>query len=510
MELVSAMTRGLGKSCTELEGCLLERKLTQLRQKEHNPTSIIFQRMQSEAALRELERKEAHLRLARNVRMVWSERTFLVRLSVLGLILGLLVAFSIPARYTSTTRLMPPDNPSGSSLAMTASIAASVGGATSGGLLGLKSASDFFVGILGTRTVQDQIIEQFDLKRVYGLRGMEGARLTLASRTGISVDPKSQIITITVTDHSPQRAQGMAKGYVDQLNRLVSELSTSSARRERIFLEGRLAQVNQDLETAEKEFSQFASKNSTIDIKEQGKAIVEAAASVQGRLMIAQSELEELRQIYSDSSVRVRAVKARIAELQSQLAKFGGKDQTGPETGPADQYPSIRKLPLLGVTYADLYRRTKVQEAVYEVLTQEYELAKVQEAKEIPIVKVVDPADMPEKKRFPPRLLIGISTMFLAFIGGIVFLLGSKSWHEKNPHDLSKAIATEIWTDLKEKRVLNSVNGAHEPETDSSSSLHRRRSVFSYLGLNNAAHNGNGFSSSSNHIPEKELSDKEK
>ena len=302
----------------------------------------------------------------------------------------------------------------------------------------------------------------------------------------------------------------MAKGYVDQLNRLVSELSTSSARRERIFLEGRLAQVNQDLETAEKEFSQFASKNSTIDIKEQGRAIVEAAATVQGRLMFAQSELEELRQIYSDSSVRVRAVKARIAELQSQLAKFGGKDQAGTR-GPETEYPSIRKLPLLGVTYADLYRRTKVQESVYEVLTQEYELAKVQEAKEIPIVKVVDPPDIPERKTFPPRLTIGISTMLLAFIGGILFLLGSRSWHQKDPRDLSKAIAIEIWTDLKEKRVLNSVNGvSHEPETDSSSSLHRRRSIFSYLGLNNAAHNGNGFSSSSNHVSEEELSDKEK
>ncbi len=296
----------------------------------------------------------------------------------------------------------------------------------------------------------------------------------------------------------------MAKAYVDHLNRLVSEFSTSSARRERIFLEGRLAQVNQDLETAEKELSQFASKNSTIDIKEQGKAIVEAAATLQGRLMSAQSDLEELRQIYSDSSVRVRGVRARIAELQSQLAKFGGKDQTGtrgPETDPVDQYPSIRKLPLLGVTYADLYRRTKVQEAVYDVLTQEYELAKVQEAKEIPIVKVVDPADIPEKKNFPPRLLIGTSTMFLAFTGGIVFLLGSRSWHEKDPHDLSKAIAIEIWTDLKEKRVLNSANGAsHEPENDSCSSLPRKRSIFSFLGLDNAARNGNGSSSSSDHV----------
>jgi uncharacterized protein involved in exopolysaccharide biosynthesis len=482
-----------------------------LRYKDDNPASIIFQRLQAEEAFKEFEREEARLRLAGNVRSVWSQRTFLLRLSVLGLVLGLLFAFSIPARYTSTTRLMPPDHPSGSSLAMAASMAASAGGEIAGGLLGLKSTSDFFLGILSTRTVQDQIIQQFDLKRVYGVSRMEEARRRLASLTSISADRKSQIITISVTDHSPERAEGMARAYVDQLNRLVSELSTSSARRERIFLEGRLAQVNQDLETAEKEFSQFASKNSTIDIKEQGRAMVDAAATLQGRLMFAQSELEELRQIYSDSNVRVRALKARIAELQSQLAKFGGKDQgtRGPETDAAGLYPSIRRLPLLGVTYADLYRRTKVHETVYEVLTQEYELAKVQEAKEIPIVKVVDPADIPEKKNFPPRLLIGFSSMFLAFVAGIVFLLGSKIWHEKDPRDLSKAIATEIWTDLKEKRLLNSVNGtSHELESDSSDLLHRRRSIFSLiLGLNNARHNGNG-SSFSHNVSEKELSEK--
>ncbi len=136
-----------------------------MRLKDHNPASIIFQRLQAEAALKELEREQARLRLARNVRTVWSERTFLVRLSLLGLALGLLVAFLIPPRYTSITRLMPPDNASGSSLAMAASMVASRGGEIAGGLLGLKSSSDIFVGILTTRTVQDQIIKQFDLKR---------------------------------------------------------------------------------------------------------------------------------------------------------------------------------------------------------------------------------------------------------------------------------------------------------------------------------------------------------
>ena len=484
-----------------------------MRQKDYNPATIIYQRLRAEEALEEMERQEARRRLARNVRTVWSERTFLVRLSVLGFGLGLLVAFFIPARYTSTTRLMAPDNQVGSSLAMVAtSMSASRGGEIAGGLLGSRSTSDFFVGILTTRTVQDQIIEQLDLRHAYGVSRLGDARVLLAKRTDISVDRKSQIITIAVTDHDPKRAAAIGEAYIGELNRLVTELSTSSARRERIFLEERLKAVSQDLEAAEKEFSQFSSKNTAIDIKEQGKAMVEAAATLQGQYIAAQTELEGLRQIYTDSNVRVRTVSARIAELKHQLEKLGGKgEETSDASGkPVDYlYPSVRKLPLLGVTYADLYRRTRVQEAVYEMLTQEYELAKVQEAKEIPIVKVVDPADIPEKKSFPPRLLIGISTMFLAFIGGIVFLLGSKSWHEKDPHDLSKAIATEIWTDLKENRLLNSVSGvSHQLETDSSSSLHRRRSIFSFLGLSNGEHNGNGFSSSSSHVSEEELSEK--
>jgi len=229
--------------------------------------------------------------------------------------------------------------------------------------------------------------------------------------------------------------------------------------------------------------------------------MVQSAATIQGQLISAQSELEGMRQIYTDSNVRVRALKARIAELQSQLGKLGGQDQPGnlgPNSAAADLYPSIRKLPLLGVTYADLYRRVKVQEEVYEVLTREYELAKVQEAREVPTIKVLEPPDVPEKKTFPPRLLIGVSTMFAACMGGVVFVLASKSWYNRDPHDLGNVVITEILIDLKEKRFLNSSNGAsHGTEAASSSSLRPKRRISSLLGLSHPVHNGNSSHSSS-------------
>lgn len=466
------------------------------------PSSIIFQRLRAERALKQLERDQARIRFADKVRVLWRQRTFLFRLSMLGLLVGLAIAFCIPVQYSSTARLMPPSFQPASSLAIPAASVASASGSTgiAGDLFGLRSASELLVGILQSRPVQDPIIEQFDLKRAYRVSRMADARAALASRVSLNVDRKNQIVTIAVTDRSPQRAHDIATAYVDRLNLLVSELSTSSARRERIFLEGRLRQVNADLENAERQFSQFASKNSAIDVKEQGKTLVETAAAIQGQLISAQSELEEMRQIYSDTNIRVRTLKARIAELQSQLAKLGGKNPAGtlgPDGATGDLYLSISKLPLLGMTYADLYRRVKLQEAVFEELTREYELAKVQEAREIPTVKVLEPPDVPENKTFPPRVLIGVSTALAACLGGIIFLLASKSWQNRHTDDLGNVVLSEIWVDLKEKRFLNSVSGeSHKPEADSSTSLGRKIGISSFLGLSNAVHSNGSYSTS--------------
>lgn len=459
--------------------------------------AAFFERVKAEHAYKDLQRREARLRFAASVRTVWGERTFLFRISVLGLILGLSVAFLIPATYTSTARLMPPDSQSNSSLSMAdASLPLRQSGLSqiAADLLGPKSTSAVFVGILNSRTLQDKIIAQFELKHVYGAKHMDNARKALGNRVSISVDRRSDMVTINVTDRSPNRAAAMANAYVDELNRLVAELSTFSARRERIFLEGFLVQVRQDLVNAEQEFSRFASQHNTVDISEQSKSLVGAAATLQGQLMFAQSELEALRQIYTDSNVRVRSAKARIEELQAQLRKLAGKDASGtvgPDTDARELYPSMRKLPLLGVTYADLYRRTKVREAVYEALTQEYDLAKVQEARDIPTVKVLDIANIPDNKSFPPRLLIAISSTLLALTAGVGLVLGSKSWNEKDPGDLGKAVATEIWIDLKEKRFLNSTNDFfHALGAESSDTVPHKHSIFSFLGWRNAAANG--------------------
>lgn len=404
--------------------------------------------------------------------VLWERRRLLGQAAILGVVLGTSIAFLIPKRYESTTSLMPPDTRPSSGMAMMAALASasttSKGGGSlgslAGDLLGMKNSGELFVGILGSRTVQDRLVERFNLRHVYRAKYLQDARATLAKNTVISEERKSGIISIAVTDHDPGRAAQIARAYVEELDRLVAEVSTSSARRERIFIEQRLVKVKQDLDNASREFSEYASKNTTIDITNQGKAMVEGAARLQGELIAAQSQLEGLQQIYTANNVRVRSLRARVDELQRQLNKLGGDNTNmGPAaSGTTEQFPSIRELPLLGVRWEDLYLETKIQETVYELLTQQYEVAKIEEAKEIPVVKVLDLADVPEKKSFPPRTLIGLLGMLVAVTGAATWILGKREWDVADQSNPQKAFLLEVGTSIKSDAQglwLRSFNG---------------------------------------------------
>ena len=259
---------------------------------------------------------------------LWDQRGLLFRALAVGLIVATLIAFLIPKRYTAVTQLMPPDSQSTSSMMMLAGLAEKAGsglGAMAGDLLGVKSSGALFVGMLQSQTIENSLIQRFDLTKVYGTKLEQDARKKLSENTSIQEDRKSGIITIQVTDRSPERAAALADEYVKELNVTSSELSTSSAHRERMFLEERLKSVKQDLDDADTQHAQFSSKNNTLDIQTEGKAMLEAAGTLSGEMIAAQSELEGLRQIYSNNNVRVRSRNARVEELRKQLDKLTGE-----------------------------------------------------------------------------------------------------------------------------------------------------------------------------------------
>jgi uncharacterized protein involved in exopolysaccharide biosynthesis len=435
-----------------------------------------------ELPVQEVSLEAVRERQAKLLRLLWDCRRALFRAAAIGLLASTLVAFLIPRSYTSTTQLMPPDSQSSSGMAMMAAMAAkSVGGLAgmAGDLLGLKSSGALFVGVLRSETAQDRLIQEFGLQKVYGKKLAIDARIKLDENTSITEDRKSGIISISVTDHDPSRARALANGYVDQLNSLVAELSTSAAHRERVFLEERLKVAKIDLDDAVNQLAQFSSKNNTLDIQQEGKAMLDAAGTLAGQMIVAQSELEGLRQIYTDNNPRVRSLNARVAELRKELDKLGGTPgdaakaaQSSPNVSNGMPYPTIRSLPLLGAKYADYYRRAKIQETVFELLTEQFELAKVEEAKETPSVKVLDPAQVPEKKSFPPRLLIMSLGTFFVFSMSVVWILGAEHWHGSDPDDPRKILAKEIVATLKVPARWFSRNGAG-PGTETVKDLRR-------------------------------------
>ena len=348
---------------------------------------------------------------------LWQERSLLALAAAVGAAIALLIAFVIPPRYESTTRIIPdtPATPAG--LLSGGKI---FGSGVASELLGYKAPGALFVSILQSRTMQDRLIDRFNLLRVYRKRYRKDARQQLTQNTVIDEDRKSGVVTLTVTDRDPHRAAELGCAYIEQLNVTAATLDTSSARKERVFLEARLQSANEELKQAELEFSGFSSRNLAIDIKEQARAMVSGAATVKGQLIAAESELNGLEELYAPENVRMRSAKARVSELQSQLHELGG--DTGKEAETSGSYPTIRQLPILGLRYAELYRRVKTQETVYELLTQQYELAKVQEARNVPKVRVLDEADVPEKKSFPPRTVIVLLGTFLALLAAALWV----------------------------------------------------------------------------------------
>jgi capsule polysaccharide export protein KpsE/RkpR len=414
-------------------------------------------------------------RQAERLRLLWERRRLFLRVVGIGLAASTLFAFLLPKHYTATTRLMPPDTQTSSGIAMMAAMAAKVGaggagglGSMAGDLLGLKSSGALFIGVLKSQTSQDRLIEQFDLRKVYGTRLAMDARTRLDDNTLISEDRKSGIITINATDSSPQRAAAIAAAYVDELNFLVAELSTSAAHRERVFLEERLKAVKVDLDDASNQLAQFSSKNNTLDIQQEGKAMLDVAANLAGQMVAGQSQLEGLRQIYTENNPRVQSLNARVGELRKQLDKLGGMKVDPslataiPQSGDMP-YPTIRNLPLLGVKYTDYYRRAKIQETVYLLLTEQYELAKVQEAKETPSVKVLDPARIPERKSSPSRLLIMCVGTLATFSVCVVWVFGAARWRETDPGDPLKIFAQEVAAAVSAKAPWASNNGHGAP-----------------------------------------------
>jgi uncharacterized protein involved in exopolysaccharide biosynthesis len=365
------------------------------------------------------------------------------------MLVGLLAAGGlvslIPTRYQSTVRLMPPDqldeiagvldprwsmitdsekakSPSNSRFGSATEFLAA-------DLLRDHTSGAVILGMLSGRTLQDDIINKFDLRRVYRKRQYTDAREVLSARTHIFQDYKSGIITIAVQDQDPRRAAEIAQAYVAELDALVSKLNTSEAHRERVFLQHRLEQMKGELSELFERLSDFSSRYRLVSPILQQRAEIDAALKLEARAIAAETELRGVRQVYGPDNPRVKEREAMVSDLRARLNHLLVEDPiVGNFHSLPRLYPSIEQLPLLQSRYFDLYRHATVKEEVYSFLSVEFELAKVQEARDLPSIKVLDSAVIPERANWPPRmLLVLMGTCFFVSLGFTSVMFG-KWW----------------------------------------------------------------------------------
>ena len=390
-----------------------------------------------------------------NASLFWDHRWLFFKVAAVVCLLTIVAVLFMPKEYVSSARIMPPEQGGNSAAMLAALVGKSMSGSLAGlagSLLGTKNSGALFVALLRSGTVSGHLIDRFDLQHVYHKRYRLETAKRLASMTKITEDTKSGVISIVVTDETRERASGLAQGYLDELNNLVARVNTSSAHREREFVEQRLNAVQAELQRAQLDLSDFSSKNTAIDIKEQTRATVEAGAKLEAQLIVGETEIDSLRQIYGNQNVRVRAAEARTATLRRELTRANG--QSGPSVDPdnvdsSHPYPALRQLPGLGVEWANLYRNVRIHETVFDLLSEEYETARIEEAKSIPTIGVIDFPALPERRTGPHRTLIVLISTFLSFIMTAMFLLARRSWLAMDALDARRVLANNVQTTIR-------------------------------------------------------------
>lgn len=321
------------------------------------------------------------------------------------------VTLLLPNIYTAKSMILPAQEDRSLSNALLSQFGGLI--SMAGGTVGSPTAGELYVTMLNSETVMDPIIDRFKLMSVYGAKYRSDAYRALDNATSVSLGRKDGVIAILVSDENPKRAAEIANAYVDELGKLTVALNVTGAGKNRMYLEPRLAEAKAGLASAEDALKAFQSKNKAVQVPQQAEATIRGVAEMKAALVMKEVELSTARRSLTDSSQEVKDLKTAIANLKAQIGNY----ESGTGGG---AIPALGSVPRLGQEYVRLMREFKIQEAMVELLTKQYEMTKLNEAKDYSSFQVLQSARVPEKKSKPHRLkivmLVTVSTfLFMLF-----------------------------------------------------------------------------------------------
>ncbi len=327
---------------------------------------------------------------------------------LIAAVLVAIVTLFMPSIYTADTQILPPQQQQSGAAAMLNQLGALSG---MGSATGIKNPNDVYIAMLKSRTLQDNLIRRFKLQAVYETTSPEKTRKQLTAVTKVT-SGKDGLITVQVDDKNPQRAAMLANGYVEALQQMTQVFAVTEASKRRLFFEKQLLQAKEALSDAEIALKQLQEKTGIIQLDAQAQLIISTAAGLKGQIAMREVELGAMRTFATGNNPDYIRTQQVLAGLREQLAKV--------ETGTV----TTSKVPETGLEYIRKVRDLKYAETIYEMLAKQFEMAKIDEAKESSVIQVLDKAVVPEQKSKPKRsttvLLAAVATGFLAILWAFI------------------------------------------------------------------------------------------
>jgi tyrosine-protein kinase Etk/Wzc len=322
------------------------------------------------------------------------------------------IVFMLPNRYTAVTVLMPPQQNSSISSAVMGQLAGAGGLASlAGSSLSLKNPNEMFVSLFRSRTVEQAMVQQFDLKNRYHVKKDSQALGAFEGHTTVELGAKDGLLKITATDKDPNEASVLANGYVDQFQHLSEHLAISEASQRRAFFEQQLLEAKSNLTTAEEALKHTEQSTGVLQIDSQARTLIESAATLRAQIGAKEVQLQGMRTYATDNNPSVIEGEQELAALRSQLANLAGSGQDSGE----GLLVSKGKVPEAGLEYLRRLRDVKYYETISELIAKQYEIAKLDEAKQGSTIQVVDRAIPPDSHSSPKRTITVLLALVAAF-----------------------------------------------------------------------------------------------
>ena len=355
---------------------------------------------------------------------IWKQRILLLRNFVIVSIVFVFIALVMPKTYRATTTLMPPNSDFNIGI-----LGAAMASSPLSALMGSGSSSEAMstIAILQSRTLAERAIDTFKLLTYYDVEKLEDAHKIFSENLVTDIGEEGTVevtFYLSTTWFSSKEQDAVSRELVANISNFMAlefdilnkQLKTEQARFNRLFIEQRYLQNKQDLKQAEELMRDFQKEHNMVALKEQTSATITAAATVQTQIIADQVEMQTLLQSLNADDPRVQSLQKEIETLQEKLSDL----EVGRNI--SEIFPGFKSVPDLGIEYGRLLREIEIQNTIFIFLTQQYEEAKIQEAKNTPTVQVLDPAVTPEKKARPRRSVFVLFWVATAMLSSILYV----------------------------------------------------------------------------------------